>query len=155
MSPQITIGKLRALQQCSTPNGALSVLALDHRGNLRQALRPSDPKSVLDTELTAFKQEVVKAVAPAATAVLLDPEYGAAQCIASGGVPGHIGLLAAVEETGYTGDPNARHGSLLPHWSVAKAKRMGASGVKLLVYYHPDASAAREIETLVQQVVED
>jgi tagatose 1,6-diphosphate aldolase len=155
MKNKITMGKLRALQQCSTPNSALSVFALDHRGNLRQSLRPSDPDSVLDTELTAFKLEVVKALAPAATAVLLDPEYGAAQCVAGGVIPRNVGLLTAVEETGYTGDPISRQSRLLANWGVAKAKRMGASGVKLLVYYHPDAPTARQIEALVQQVVED
>ncbi len=155
MTTQIPIGKFRALQQCSTPNGALSVFALDHRGNLRQVLRPSDPDSLPDAELTAFKKEVIAALAPAGSAVLLDPEYGAAQCLAAGVIPGHVGLLTAVEETGYTGDPIARQSRLLTNWSVAKAKRLGASGVKLLVYYHPDAPSATQIEDLIQQVVED
>jgi tagatose 1,6-diphosphate aldolase len=155
MTKKISIGKVRALQQCSTPNGALSILALDHRGNLRQSLRPTDPDAVMDSELTAFKKEVVKILAPAATAVLLDPEYGAGQCVAAGVVPGRVGLLTAVEETGYTGDPISRQSRLLPNWGVEKAKRMGASGVKLLAYYHPDAATAPQIEALIHQVVED
>jgi len=149
------IGKIRGLQQCSTPGGAIAVLALDHRGNLRQALNPSAPESVSAAQLTSFKQLVVGALAPYATAVLLDAEFGAAQCVASGALPGKTGLVVSVEATGYSGDPTARHSQLMPGWSVAKAKRMGASAVKLLVYYHPDADTRTEIEALVQQTAQD
>jgi tagatose 1,6-diphosphate aldolase len=151
----ISIGKTRGLQQCSTPEGAIAVLALDHRGNLRQALNPSAPEMVSGEQLTDFKQQVVGALAPFATAVLLDAEFGAAQCVASGTLPGKTGLVVSVEATGYTGDPTARHSRLMPGWSVAKAKRMGASAVKLLVYYHPDADTRGDIEALVQQTAQD
>ncbi len=148
----LSIGKLRGLQQCATSRGALAVLALDHRNNLRNALNPQDPHSVSDAELTAFKVQTIAALAPAATAVLLDAEFGAAQCIAAGALPGQVALLVAVEASGYTGDPTARHSRILPGWSVEKAKRMGANAVKLLVYYHPDAPTAEEIETFVRHV---
>ena len=151
----LSIGKIRGLQQCATPEGAIAVLALDHRGNLRQMLNPSAPETVSADQLTAFKQQVVGHLAPAATAVLLDPEFGAAQCLASGSLPGRTGLLVAVEATGYTGDPSARRSRLMPGWSVAKAKRMGASAAKLLAYYHPDAPTRVEIEELVQQTAQD
>jgi tagatose 1,6-diphosphate aldolase len=151
----LSLGKYRGLQICATPRGALSVLALDHRNNLRAALRPDTPDSVSADELTAFKCEAVQALAPAASAILLDPQVGAAQCIASGALPGHVGLVMALEATGYEGDSIARQSRILPGWSVAKAKRLGANAVKLLVYYHPDAPTAAEIESLVQQVAAD
>ena len=153
--PTLTIGKIRGLQQCSTPEGAIAVLALDHRGNLRQMLNPSTPNTVSEGQLTDFKRQVVGALAPAATAVLLDAEFGAGQCVASGTLPGKTGLLVSVEATGYSGDPTARHSRLMPGWSVAKAKRMGASAVKLLVYYHPEADTRADIEELVQQTAQD
>ena len=40
-------------------------------------------------------------------------------------------------------------------WSVAKAKRLGASAAKLLVYYHPDAANAADQEALVAHVAAD
>lgn len=150
----LSIGKLRGLQQCSTNNGAFAILALDHRNNLRAALRPEAPETVTFEEMVAFKQEVVAMVAPAASGVLLDPEVGAAQCIASGVLSGHTGLLVALEATGYTGTPNARESRILPGWSIEKAQRMGAAAVKLLVYYHPDAPTASYIESLVRQVAD-
>ena len=152
---ELTIGKLRGLRQCSGPRGTLSVLALDHRNNLRKALRPEAPGEVSDDALIAFKREAVTELAEAATAVLLDPEFGAPQCIASGALPGDRGLVVALERTGYGADAHARESRILAGWSVAKARRMGASAAKLLVYYHPEASTAGAIERLVRDVAEE
>ena len=151
----ITIGKLRGMQQCASQRGTFTCLALDHRQNLRRALNPQDPKAVPDSALTDFKLEVTAALAGEATAVLLDPEYSAAQAVAAGVIPGNIGLVVAVEATGYAGDVTARQSRILPGWSVRKAKLMGASMIKLLVYYHPDASAAVEIESFIGKVCDE
>lgn len=151
----LTIGKISGLQQCSTPRGSFTCLALDHRQNLRRTLNPQNPDSVPDSALTDFKLEVTATLASEATAVLLDPEYSAAQAIAAGLIPKNAGLVVAVESTGYGGEPTARQSQILPGWSVEKAKRMGASMIKLLVYYHPDSPTAPEIEAFTRQVTED
>jgi tagatose 1,6-diphosphate aldolase len=147
----ISIGKLRGLQQISSKRGTITALALDHRQNLRKA----NPAFVNDEELSHFKLDVISALDSEATAVLLDPEVAAAQAIAQYAIPKEIGLVVALESTGYTGDATARQAQIIPGWSVEKAKRMGASAVKLLVYYHPDSSTANEIESFVGQVAED
>lgn len=152
---KLSIGKIRGLQQTSTERGAISVLALDHRNNLRTALSPQDPKSVTDEEMSRFKTDVVGSIARASSAVLLDPEYGLANCIGTRALPGHVGLIATLDQTGYTGNIHARISQVLPDWGVAKARRMGANAVKLLVYYHPDASTAGEMEKLVARVGEE
>jgi len=152
----LSIGKLRGLQQCSTPRRVFSILALDHRNNLRNALNPEQPQSVSYAEMVAFKCQVTGILSGAASAVLLDPELGLAPCIASAAVPGRVGLIAAVEATGYAGEgPTARISRLLEGWSVSKARKMGASAVKLLVYYHPRAATAPLVEELVQQIAAD
>jgi len=147
----ISIGKLRGLQQISSQRGTFTALALDHRQNLRKA----NPAFVNDAELSRFKLDVTSTLASKATAVLLDPEISAAQAIAQCAIPNNIGLVVAVESTGYTGDATARQAQIIPGWSVEKAKRMGASAIKLLVYYHPDSSTAREIEDFTSMVAED
>ena len=147
----ITIGKLRGLQQISSARGTITALALDHRQNLRKA----NPAFVNDEKLSCFKLDVTSALASEATAVLLDPEVSAAQAIASHTIPGNVGLVVAVESTGYTGDATARQAQIIPGWSVEKAKRMGASAIKLLVYYHPDSSTASEIEEFTSKIGED
>jgi len=148
----ITIGKLRGIQQCTSSRGTFTCLALDHRQNLRRALNPEDPASVSDADLSRFKLEVTSALADLSTAVLLDPEFSAAQAISTRSIPGKTALVVAVEATGYGGESTARQSQLLPGWSVEKAKRMGASMIKLLVYYHPDAPTSAEIESFVRQV---
>jgi len=150
----IHIGRRRGIARCSNEHGVFIILALDHRNNLRQALNPANPGAVSDREIVEFKEQVISALAAGSSSVLLDPEYGASQVISQNILPGKTGLLVALEETGYTGDPTARASQVLPGWSVGKIKRMGADGVKLLVYYHPDSAVAREQEDLVSSVEE-
>ncbi len=152
---QITIGKLRGLQLCTSGYGTFTCLALDHRQNLRRSLNPRSPDSVPDSALTDFKLEVCAAIAKYSTAVLLDPEYSAAQAIAAEKLPGNVGLVVALESTGYSGEPIARKSEILPGWNVDKAKRMGASAIKLLVYYHPNSPTASEIEDFVMHVADE
>lgn len=150
MTTLLSIGKLRGLQQCLSRRGTFTCLALDHRQNLRRA----NPAFEDPAALSRFKLEVVASLADLATAVLLDPEVSAAQAVAAGALPGGVGLVVALESTGYGGSPTARQGQVLPGWSVEKARRMGASMVKLLVYYHPASPAASGIEDFVRQVAE-
>lgn len=147
----ITIGKLRGLQQIASARGTFTALALDHRQNLRKA----NPLFVDDAELSRFKLDVTRELASRATAVLLDPEVSAAQAVAARAVPKGVGLVVALESTGYTGDSAARRAQIIPGWSVEKAKRMGASAIKLLVYYHPNSPTASEIEDFTAQVAAD
>lgn len=147
-------GTIRGLQECASPRGTFTMLALDHRQNLRRELRPGDPASVTTEEMVAFKRAVVRAIGGAATGVLLDPEIGAAQCIADGSLPAGIGLIVAIEATGYGGEPTARVSRKLDSWSAEGVRRLGASAAKLLVYYHPDASNAADQERFVADVAE-
>jgi len=151
MMRPLTIGKLRGLQQCISTRGTFTCLALDHRQNLRKA----NPAFVADAELSRFKLDVTRELAPYASAVLLDPEVSAAQAIAAGALPGRTAFVVAVESTGYSGDSTARRAQIIPGWSVEKAKRMGASMIKLLVYYHPDSPTAAEAADFTSQVAAD
>jgi tagatose-1,6-bisphosphate aldolase len=151
----LTIGKWRGLQAASTQRGTFVILALDHRNNLRALLRPNAPDTVTAAELVEFKYQVVAALAPATSAVLLDPVFGVAQCIVHHALPGHTGLIATLDETGYKGPSHARRSEILEGWSVEKIKRVGGDGVKLLIYYHPEASTARDQEALVKRVADE
>ena len=151
MMRNLSIGKMSGLQQCTSSRGTFTCLALDHRQNLRKA----NPDFLSDATLSNFKMEVTRELAAYATAVLLDPEVSAAQAIASGSLPGNTAFVVAVESTGYAGDAAARRAQIIPDWSVEKAKRMGASMIKLLVYYHPDSPTAAEAETITAQIAAD
>jgi tagatose 1,6-diphosphate aldolase len=134
----ISIGKLRGLQQLADSKGIMAMCAIDHRGALKRALNEENPAAVSYQEMVEFKLDLCQAVAPFASAILLDPEYGAAQAIATGVLPAAKGLLVSMEKTGYSGGSTARITEPLPDWSVKKAKKMGASAVKLLIYFRPD-----------------
>jgi len=152
---QISTAKMRSLQRCSNERGGFACLALDHRQNLRRMLNPADPQQVSDQALSEFKLLIGRVLGEQATAVLYDPEYAAAQSIAQAALPKNAGLIVALEATGYTGDPTARHAEILSGWGPAKVKRMGADAAKLLVYYHPNSSTATETEAFVRQVAEE
>ncbi|HSV85403.1 MAG TPA: tagatose 1,6-diphosphate aldolase [Levilinea sp.] len=150
----LTPGKMRGLRNTSD-GGVFNILALDHRQSFAKMLQPDNPDYVSYAQIVEVKSAFVRSLAPTVSAVLLDPVYGAAQTIANGALPGGKGLLVAVEESGYTGEATARHSALLPGWSIAKSKRMGADAIKLLVYYHPDAGELSEQqEALIADVNE-
>lgn len=151
---ELSVGKRRGLAECATEQGVFSIMALDHRNNLRNAMNPQHPELVSDQAISGFKSVVVAELGRSASAVLVDPEFGAAQVVQSGAMPGHVGLVVAVEATGYTGDTGARKSEVLEGWSVGKIRRMGASALKLLVYYHPGSHLAKAQEELVAEVAE-
>jgi tagatose-1,6-bisphosphate aldolase len=150
----VRLGTLRGLDACASEKGVFSILALDHRNNLRRALNADDPASVSHEQLVAIKRDIVRAVAGTATGVLLDPELGAGPAVYDGSLGPDAGLLVAVEETGYEGPATARWSRLITGWSVAQIKRLGANAVKLLLYYHPDAANAEDQERLLIEVAE-
>lgn len=150
---QPTTGKLRGLQQLVNAHGVFTMLALDHRDSLRRALNPEAPGQVSYEVIVDLKLHLVRALAPYASAVLLDPVYGAAQAIGQGALPGNVGLVVSLEASGYESqEGGARRTTLLPGWDVGKVKRMGASAAKLLLYYHPKAPTARAQEELVHSI---
>jgi tagatose 1,6-diphosphate aldolase len=128
------------------------MLAMDQRGSLKQAMRPAAPESVRYSEIAGLKRDVIGVLSPLASAVLLDVEYGYGPCVASHALSGQTGLLLALEKSGYEGDPTARRTLLLDDWDVARFAKAGANGVKLLVYYHPDAPNCADQEAVVAEV---
>ncbi len=151
--PYMTMGKIRGLQTVSSQANVFTILAFDHRESFVKML--GDESAKYD-EIVEAKCTVVKALAPHASAVLLDPLYGAAQVIAKGALPGRTGLMVAVEESGYTGEPTERMTRLLDHWGVEKIKRMSANAVKILIYYHPEAgNISHKLEELVHRLSQE
>lgn len=155
MKPTFSLGRARALQACANAQGIFTILAADHRDPLRAMLNPNAPQNVSADALTKVKLALVRELAPFASAVLLDPIYSAGQAIAAGALPGNVGLLSALEEQGYGANPFARETKLLDGWNVEKAKRLGANGVKILLFYHPESRAAELQEELVRAVLRD
>ena len=149
---KLRIGKIRGLQQIANSAGIFVMCAMDHRGSLHRMIDKENPKAVSYQEMVEHKQELCAALAPHSSAVLLDPNLGAAQCIASGDLPGDVGLLVSMEATGYGGGAEGRVTKLLDGWDAEKIKRMGGSAGKLLLYYRPDLEdlATKQLEVVRQ-----
>ena len=140
----LSVGKIRGLQQLANSKGILTMCAADHRESLKKALNPQHPEMVSYQDMVDFKLDLCRAAAPVASAMLLDPLYGASQAIAASVLPGNVGLLVSMEKSGYGGEKTSRVNTLLPGWNVKKAKRLGAQAVKLLIYYRPDLKDAAQ-----------
>jgi len=108
------------------------------------------PGEVDYAEMVERKLELCSSLAEYASAVLLDPIFGAAQCIGRGILPKDTGLLVSIEASGYRGNKEQRLTELLGGWNVEKIRRMGASAVKILVYYRPDLKqlARQQLDTV-------
>ena len=147
---RLSIGKLRGLQQIANPDGIFTICAMDHRGSLRSMIDEEKPGEVNYEEMVERKLELCSTLAKYASAVLLDPIFGAAQCISHRVLPSNTGLLVSIEASGYGGEKEHRLTKLLGEWSVEKIKRMGASAVKILVYYRPDLKqlANKQLNTI-------
>ncbi len=135
---RLSIGKIRGLQQIANPDGIFTICAMDHRGSLRSMINEGQPGEVSYEEMVERKLELCSSLAKYASAVLLDPIFGAARCISHGVLPNNTGLLVSIEASGYSGEKEHRLTRLLDDWNVKKIRQMGASAVKILVYYRPD-----------------
>lgn len=127
-------------------DGVFRVLAVDHRDSLRVFAAPDDPDSLSSDDLTRLKIDLVGAVAPFATGVMLEPEYSIPQVADAGVMPHGVGFFAALEAQGYLADPSA--GTTTLCWSPTEAAASGAACAKLLLPYHPDhelAAAQRSV----------
>lgn len=154
---ELTIGKYRGMQQIADDAGVFTMVALDHQESFRKGINPADPDNVPYAQAAEVKRDIVSALAPYSSAFLLDLRYGAGNAVASGALPGSAGLIVTLEQSpGYgKGETIARKTSPVAGWNVAKIRRMGASAVKLLLYYHPQSSTAGFQEDLLRQVAAD
>ncbi len=144
---QLSSGKLRRMNALANKEGVIAAAAMDQRGSLQNAIaaaKGASPESVTPATMTEFKEAVVKALTPHASAILLDPEYSlgvldkrAKSC----------GLLLAYEASGYDNNKPGRLPDLLPHVSVKRIADWGADAVKILIYYTPfDAADVNDIK---------
>ncbi len=147
----ISSGKLRGIMKLADANGRFKMMAIDQRGSMVQALADAlntDKTDVQYEDVAAIKTLITRILTPNATAVLTDPIYGHPYSITE--VPRDVALLLAYEESGYVSEgvaENERLSNPIENWTIGKAQRAGADAIKLLAYYHPDASA----ETLEHQ----
>jgi tagatose 1,6-diphosphate aldolase len=151
MRVQITSGKFAKLAACSDQRGIIAALAVDHRGNLMDAIAQARGTSGQATaeDMLTFKSAVTRVLTAQTSAILLDPEYSL-EAIASRASA--TGVLLAYERFGYDVQVKGRFPALLPEWSVRRLVEAGAQGIKILLHYNPFDTA--RINTIKQAYVE-
>jgi tagatose 1,6-diphosphate aldolase len=151
MKVKITRGKFEGINACANSRGVIAALAVDHRGNLLDAIARAcgEHGQATAADMLAFKKAVTRVLTPFASAILLDPEYGLG-AIASR-APGS-GVLLAYEKSGYDFGVKGRLPDLLPEWSVRRLVEAGAQAIKILMYYNPFDEA--QINSVKQAYIE-
>ncbi len=141
------------LASIARPDGTLAIVAMDQRNTLRRMFtavdRPSAPE-----DLRLFKVDVTEALSPAASAILLDPEFGMPAVADAGVLAPSCATLVAVEPAerdSWNGEPRARRD---PERTGAWVRAMGGDAVKLLVQLRPDRPRAAGDPDLVAEVVD-
>ena len=144
-------GKLRALQQVTTPDGFFVTCALDHGDDYRELIDP-DISKVSHAQTVASKLELVSAISPHVSSFLLDPEYAAAHAILTRTLPRDVGLMVCIEEEGgYAGTGPKGETRFRNNWTSAKIARMGANVCKLLWFFRPESP----VQDTQRQIVRD
>ena len=145
----------------SRPDGTLAIVAMDQRNTLRRML--SAENMLTDDEtIRSFNVDVLEALSPAASALLLDPSFGVpAVQDANAMAPGCATVVAVEpsERDSWEGEPRAGRD---PGRTAGRVLEMGGDAVKLLVHKRPDRSRrpgepdlVAEVVDVVQAVVDD
>ena len=141
MPVTISGGKLRRITRLAGLDGRFRMMAIDQRGSMEQAIQSATGEEAAYEQVAKMKTMITKILSPNSTAVLTDPIFGYPYSVMD--VPRDVGLLLAFEESGYVDDgvgENERASVQIANWNIEKAIRSGADTIKLLIYYHPDAS---------------
>jgi tagatose 1,6-diphosphate aldolase len=147
-------GKLRSLQRVTTADGFFLICALDHLSDFQELLDP-DPKTVDYRRTGEAKIELIRSLASECSAFLLDARYGLAQAIASGALPGTVGLMASIEDEDYKPTTVHRKTRFRENWSVKQMKLLGIDVCKLLWFYRPDSEVAEHQREVLRSLVRE
>lgn len=137
----LSAGKLWGMRRLADEAGRWKMVAIDQRTPLMAPIaRLRGTAEAPYEDLAAVKVAVTQALSPLASALLVDPNFGYPRC--AGVISPRTGLVLALEHHVTRDGPEGRRSDVIPDWSVAMIRRIGADAVKLLVWYRPDADAA-------------
>ena len=113
------------------------MVAVDQRPGVEALVR--ERRGTLSwQDVGRIKRTLVETLSPHASAMLLDPYY--AYPAAAAALDPRRGLLLTLEQFESDDSPGGRKTLIYPGWSVEKIKRLGADGVKLMLWWRPDAA---------------
>ncbi len=136
---QLSAGKYWSLRRLADERGLFRMTAVDQRPGVIAHVAKAHGGSASYEQVGAVKRLLIEELSAWSSAMLLDPGY--AYPFAFDALDPKRGLLLTLEQFSSLDGPGGRRTLLYPGWSVEKIKRLGADGVKLMLWYRPDASA--------------
>jgi tagatose 1,6-diphosphate aldolase len=137
--------RARRLRSLADESGIVVGFAFDHRDSLDVVLHELGLGALTPDEIRDLKEAIVRAIAPAASVVMLDHDYGQA-AIGRGAIPPGVGLVMPLEAQGYAQLGDERRTTLLSDFSPTLALALGADACKLLLPLRPDRAPFLEAQ---------
>jgi tagatose-1,6-bisphosphate aldolase len=147
-----TVGRRRRLARLAGSTGIVAGIALDHRDSFRVTLAARGVGPLADDRLRDLKRVLVEALAPGATAVMIDAELGG-PALDAGVIPASVGVIMPLEAQGYEAAGDDRVTTLLADFSPADALRWGADACKLLAPYRADRPTADQQDAVIRAAI--
>lgn len=135
---EIQPGKHWGLRRLADAGGRFKMVAVDQRPPVEKLIASRKGK-VEFADMIAVKRLLASELAHEGTAILCDPNYAYPATIDV--ISPNQGLILTLEDHRFEDTPAGRKSKLIRDWSVAKIRRIGADGVKVLAWYRPDAGA--------------
>lgn len=141
------------LDQITNDEGKLAILAMDQRGTLRSMLdNVGMPSS--DDALSSFKIDVVRALSPSSSGVLIDVEYGVGAVRQAGALAPGAGLLISSERSPQPTWNGEYRTEFSPDRGPAFVEAAGGVALKFLVRWRPDRPAREGEPDLAQETLD-
>lgn len=131
------------MRRLLTEDGHFGIVALDQRAILGKMLaerKGIDEMALPFADMLDVKRLLVETLSANASAMLFDPNIAVPAALHA--LPRHTGLLVSLEHHRVEESPLGRKTASIPNWSVEKIQRLGADGVKVLIWYHPEADSS-------------
>ena len=139
MNNPLTLGKLWGLRRLASNTGHFSMLAIDQRPPIEQAIavgRKINPSAVAFDDMVLVKRLLAEVLAPHASATLVDPNYAYPAAIDV--LSANQGLILTLEDHRFEVTPAGRQSHSIKNWTVDKIRRIGGDAVKVLAWWRPD-----------------
>lgn len=148
MTTATDLARRRRLARICDADGLIRAAAIDHPETYA-VLFDRDLSSVTHEEIVDSKLELIEAMAPHCTAMLLDPPTAWGPAVLTGALPGNVGSISGLEALYFRPDSGdfAPRLELREGWGPERLVELGVDMAKLVVFHRegdPDCAGLPE-----------
>jgi sulfofructosephosphate aldolase len=125
-------------KRIATATGGFAMVAMDQRESLRTMMLEHTTGPVPDAALTSFKLDVVAALSPHASALLIDDQFGLQPMLNAGVLDPRCGLIVAADALTQTPGSPVEDTAIDSSLEPTRMRELGAVALKLLVICKAD-----------------